>query len=686
MVAESGTARVRIAVDIGGTFTDLQVFDEARGQLHELKTPTTPADPAEGLVTGMVQAADRFGFDLADVSILLHGTTIATNAVLERKFPSGALVTTEGFEDVLEIGRHMRRDVYGLYAEERVLLVPRSRRFGLRERVGADGRVNVPLDEAQADRLVQEIVDCGCETVAVCLLNGFMNPAHEIAFRDLLVEVAPHLEVSIATDISPEIREYERSSTTVLNALLMPVVRAYVERLEARLADSGANPRVLLIQSNGGMFTPDVAAHQPARLLLSGPCGGAIAAEYLSRALEIENLIAVDMGGTSFDVSLVCEGQAALVTEGEVDGCPVRLPMVEMRTIGAGGGSIARVDDSGRLRVGPESAGADPGPACYGAGGANATVSDANLILGRLLPSAFLGGAMALDHQAALAAVTECVGDPLGLTPEAAAEGVIEIANATMANAMRLSLFEKGFDPADFALVAFGGAGGLHAAALAEELGMTRIVFPRSAGTLSAFGMLWTDIVHHAARSRILPALPESLDALRQNAEALLVEGRAALGADGIDGEFWELTLSADARYVGQGYELTIPWSGLELDKDSLATCIAAFHEAHRARFFHADESEPVEIVTLRVEARGRLERPDAVAPILPSIEGKTTEHSVYLDGEWRDLPVHSRSQMATGRGYAGPLLITEEFTTILVSSGWRLELRETGDLVAERA
>ena len=685
MVTESGKARVRIAVDIGGTFTDLQVFDEARGQLHELKTPTTPADPAEGLVTGMALAADRFGFGLADVSLLLHGTTIATNAVLERKFPSGALVTTEGFEDVLEIGRHMRRDVYGLYAEERVLLVPRSRRFGLRERVGADGRVNIPLDEAQAERLVQEIVDCGCETVAVCLLNGFMNPAHEMAFRDLLVKVAPDLEVSIATDISPEIREYERSSTTVLNALLMPVVRAYVERLEARLADSGAKPRVLLIQSNGGMFTPDVAAHQPARLLLSGPCGGTIAAEYLSRALKIENLIAVDMGGTSFDVSLVCEGQAALVTEGEVDGCPVRLPMVEMRTIGAGGGSIARVDDSGRLRVGPESAGADPGPACYGTGGTKATVSDANLILGRLLPTAFLGGAMVLDRQAALAAVTECVGDPLGLTAEAAAEGVIEIANATMANAMRLSLFEKGFDPADFALVAFGGAGGLHAAALAEELGMTRIVFPRSAGTLSAFGMLWTDIVHHAARSRILPALPESLDALRQNAEVLLAEARAALGADGIDEELWELTLSADTRYVGQGYELTIPWSGLDLNKDSLAACIAAFHEAHRARFLHADESEPVEIVTLRVEARGRLERPGAVAPILPSTEGEATEHSVYSDGEWRDLPVRRRSHLATGKDYAGPLLITEEFTTILVSSGWRVELRETGDLVAER-
>ena len=685
MVGDGESPRVRIAVDIGGTFTDLQVFDESRGTLRELKTPTTPANPADGLVKGIAQAAERFGFDPADVSLLLHGTTIATNAVLERKFPPCALVTTEGFEDLLEIGRHMRKDVYGLYAEDRVLLVSRSLRFGLRERLGADGCVIDPFDEVQARHLAQEITGHGVETVAVCLLNAFMNSAHEIAFRDILLEVAPGLDVSLATDISPEVREYERSSTTVLNALLMPVVHTYIERLEAHLAEAGVHARVLLIQSNGGMFTPDVAASQPARLLLSGPCGGAIAAEYLSRTLGEQSLIAVDMGGTSFDVSLVCEGRAAMVTEGQVDGCPVRLPMVEIRTIGAGGGSIARVDENGRLRVGPESAGADPGPACYGAGGTMATVSDANLVLGRLRPSAFLGGAMALDRDAAVRTVTNSVGDPLGLSLEAAAEGVIEIANATMANAMRLSLFEKGLDPADFALVAFGGAGGLHAVALAQELGMARIVFPQSAGTLSAFGMLWTDIVHHAARSRILPALPESLDALRQNAQSLLAEGRAALRADGIDEKLWEVVLSADMRYVGQGYELTIPWSGLEIDEASLVMAEAAFHDAHRARFLHADPSEPVEIVTLRVAARGRLERPAAVDHDPPSKAEAATSHRLYAGGEWLDSPVYRRSGMAPGAVVDGPLLIEEDFTTILVLSGWRVGMRPTGDLVAER-
>lgn len=686
MAGDTEAPRVRIAVDIGGTFTDLQVFDESQGTLHELKTPTTPANPAEGLVTGIVQAAERFDFDLSDVSLLLHGTTIATNAVLERKFPACALVTTEGFEDVLEIGRHMRKDVYGLYAEDRVLLVPRSMRFGLRERIGSDGSVLVPFDEVQARDLARRIADTDVETIAVCLLNGFMNPSHETAFHDILRDVMPGADLSLATDISPEVREYERSSTTVLNALLMPVVRTYVERLGTRLAEAGIEPRVLLIQSNGGMFTPDVAALQPARLLLSGPCGGAIAAEHLSSALDIDNLIAVDMGGTSFDVSLVCEGRAAMVTEGEIDGCPVRLPMVEMRTIGAGGGSLARVDGSGRLRVGPESAGADPGPACYGTGGTMATVSDANLVLGRLLPSAFLGGTMPLDRVAAIEAITKDVGDPLGLSAEAAAEGIVEIANATMANAMRLSLFEKGFDPFDFALVAFGGAGGLHAVALADELGIGRIVFPNNAGTLSAFGMLWTDILHNAARSQILPAEPNSLAALRQGAESLLAEGRAVLGGDGIDEGLWELTLSTDMRYKGQGYELMIPWVGLDIDEASLAASVAVFHEAHRARFLHADPSEPVEIVTLRVAARGRLERP-VVADHKPPLEGEEapTSHRLYIDGKWLSVPVHKRSAMAVGAVLEGPLLIEEDFTTILVSSGWRVEMHPTGDLVAER-
>ena len=686
MAGNNWSHRIRMAVDIGGTFTDFQVFNESNGTLHELKTPTTPADPAVGLVTGLNLAADRYGFDLSEVALLLHGTTIATNAVLERNFPDCALITTDGFEDVLEIGRHMRKDVYGLYAEDRVLLVPRTLRFGLRERVDSSGRVLVPIDREQAKCLATEVENSGVKAVAICLLNAFMNPVHETAIRELLLEAAPDLDVSVSTDISPEIREYERTSTTVLNALLMPVVRGYVERLEARLGETGTEPRVLLIQSNGGMSTPGVAAQQPARLLLSGPCGGAIAAEHLSQVLSFENIVAVDMGGTSFDISLVHQGRAAMVTEGEIDGCPVRLPMVDIRTIGAGGGSIARVDDSGRLRVGPESAGADPGPACYGHGGTLATVSDANLTLGRLLPAAFLGGALALDRDAAQRVIARSVGDPLRLSVEDAAEGMVGIANANMANAMRLSLFEKGFDPADFALVAFGGAGGLHAVALAEELGMNRIVFPRAAGTLSAYGMLWTDILHQAVQSRILEALPQSLGTLQGIAQSLLSEGRAALDADGIEQDLWDLTLSADMRYVGQGYELTVPWDGLSVDEDVLNVAVADFHAAHRARFLHADPSEPVEIVTLRVAARGRLERPDMVQDLVPASDAKSLRHEIYANGAWHEVDMLRRSDLRPGSPLKGPLLITEEFTTILLLSNWRVEMHPTGNLIAERA
>ena len=685
MATNSGSQRVRIAVDIGGTFTDLQVFNESAGRLHELKTPTTPDDPAVGLVNGISMAAERHGFNLSDVVLLLHGTTIATNAVLERKFPECALITTEGFEDVLEIGRHMRKDVYGLYAEDRVLLVPRTLRFGLRERVNASGRVLVPLDKNQAQKIVRDVARSSVKAVAVCLINAFLNPTHETAIHDLLLGVLPGLDVSVATDISPEIREYERTSTTVLNALLMPIVRSYAERLEARLTETGMEPRVLLIQSNGGMCTPGVAAQQPARLLLSGPCGGAIAAEYLSKTMNLANLIAVDMGGTSFDVSLVCQGEAAMVTEGEIDGCPVRLPMVDIRTIGAGGGSIARVDESGRLRVGPESAGADPGPACYGNGGTLATVSDANLTLGRLLPSEFLGGTLNLDRDAAQRVIKRNVGEPLRMNVEDAAEGIVGIANANMANAMRLSLFEKGFDPADFSLAAFGGAGGLHAVAWAEELGMNRIVFPRAAGTLSAYGMLWTDILHQAAQSRILRAVPENVGPIQDIVYALLSEGRAALDADGIEQDFWNLTLSVDMRYVGQGYELTIPWNGLDVEEDALASAVADFHTAHRSRFLHADLSEPVEIVTLRVAARGQLERPAMTEDLASPSDVKPKRHRVYFDGFWHDVDILHRSHLQPGLPRMGPLLITEEFTTILLLPNWRVEMHPTGNLIADR-
>ncbi|HRD74654.1 MAG TPA: hydantoinase/oxoprolinase family protein, partial [Hyphomicrobiaceae bacterium] len=423
----------RVAVDIGGTFTDLQVLEEATGQTHAAKTPTTPDDPSEGLIAGLKLASERIGFSLADVSALMHGTTIATNAVLQRRLPKGALITTHGFEDVLEIGRHFRRDVYASKAEPRAILIPRALRLTVRERMRATGGVETPLDEADVAAIAERLKASGVRAVAVALLHAYANPAHERRVGELLARLAPGLDVSLSHEVSPEIREFERASTTVLNALLMPVVRGYLEKLRTRLAAAGFKAPVYLVQSNGGVTTPETAAVQPARLLLSGPSGGALAGETIARRLAMPNMVAVDMGGTSYDVSIVNEGAIRLVTEGVVDGLPVRLPMIEIRTIGSGGGSIARAEAGGRMRVGPESAGAKPGPVSYRRGGTEPTVTDANVVMGRIDPGYFLGGAMSLDAEGATAAVRTKVATPLSLSLDDAALGIARVATSRMA-------------------------------------------------------------------------------------------------------------------------------------------------------------------------------------------------------------------------------------------------------------
>ncbi|MGH6617992.1 MAG: hydantoinase/oxoprolinase family protein [Alphaproteobacteria bacterium] len=681
---------VRIAVDIGGTFTDLQVFDARTGGAVSFKVPTTPKDPSDGFMRGIAGAAARYGFALGDVGLVLHGTTIATNAVLERKLATGALIATRGFEDVLEIGRHVRKDIYGLKAEKRSVLVPRRRRFGLAERMRADGSVETPLNRAAAKKLIEAVrasggEDGAVEAVAVCLLHAYANPAHEQAFKAMLAEAWPEAAVSLSSDISPEMREFERSSTTVLNALLAPVVARYLKRLAARMRDERFDAHLYLVQSNGGVTTPAVAGEQPVRLLLSGPSGGAMAVTRLAETLGEPNLVGIDMGGTSFDVCVVRDGKSTVVTEGEIDGLPVRVPMAEIRTIGAGGGSIAWIDGGNRLRVGPQSAGADPGPVCYGAGGTEPAVTDANVALGRIDPGFFLGGGMTLDRDAALAAVAARIGGPLGLGPEKAAEGIVAVANSNMAAAIKLSLFEKGLDPRDFALVSFGGAGGLHATALADELGMRRVVFPRDPGTLSAYGILFSDISHDVARSRLLPAVPDSLPALKEVFDALLADGEALLARDGIAPGERQFSVAADMRYRGQAFELLVPWPEWEISEAGLARLVEAFHVQHRQRFAYDDRATPADIVTCRVTAIGRLPKP-ALRPY-ESVGGSTPKGSrrVYLEGAWRETPVYDRSALSARAPVAGPAIVDEEYTTILIGRGWSVAPRDTGDLVARR-
>ena len=549
---------VRIAVDVGGTFTDFQILDEATGETFALKTPTTPDDPSEGLLAGLHAAADRHDFKASEVSAILHGTTIATNAVLQRRLPKGALITTIGFEDVLEIGRHFRRDVYASKAEPRSILIPRAWRLGIEERILSTGAIETPLDEAAIIRMAKTLATGSIQSVAVCLLHSYVNAQHEVRAGMLLKKHAPALYVSLSHEVSPEIREFERTSTTVLNALLMPVVRGYLERLGDRLSEAGIKAPVYLMQSNGGVMSPEMGALLPARLLLSGPSGGALAAETISQRLATSSLVAVDMGGTSYDVSIVSEGRTRRVTEGTVDGLPIRLPMIEIRTIGSGGGSIASIEASGRLRVGPESAGAKPGPVCYRRGGSEPTVTDANVVLGRIDPAFFLGGAIELDAGAARTAILERIAKPLSISAEEAAEGIVRIAVSRMAGAIRLSLFEKGLDPEDFTLLSFGGASGLHACDTADEIGIARVIFPRDPGTLSAWGMLYSNVVHTLARTQLMLADEAALPALATISVELKWEGAARLKAEGIASAEQSLPVTLDMRYPGQAYEIQV--------------------------------------------------------------------------------------------------------------------------------
>ena len=672
---------IRIAVDIGGTFTDLQILDARTGSIVAWKTPTTPADPSEGLMTGVREAAARFGFALSDVGLLLHGTTIATNAVLERKLADGVLLTTAGFEDVLEITRHVRRDIYGLAPDPFPCLIPRDRRLGVIERMRFDGSIETPLALSDTLSLLAALRP---EAVAIALLHSYANPAHERALRDAILAAHPGLPVSLSSDVSPEIREYERTSTTVLNALLVPVVRAYMDRLRGRIGEDGFAPRIFLVQSNGGVCSLDTAAEQPARLLLSGPSGGALAASRIAGTLGRPNLVAVDMGGTSYDVSVVQDGRVSIVTQGEIDGLPVRLPMVEMRTIGAGGGSIAAVQADGRLTVGPRSAGARPGPVAYGRGGTEPTVTDANLALGRLDATFFLGGAMQLDMVATGAALAR-IGAALGLGAEAAAEGILALTNASLAAAVRLSLFEKGLHPRDFALLSFGGAGGLHATEVADEMGMTEVIFPREPGTLSAYGILFSDLVQDISRSRLFTVGDAALPGLTALIVELRTEADARLARDGVPAADRALTVAADMRYHGQAFELLVPWGDVTApDAAAMAALEARFHDSHRQRFSYSSEGEAVEIVTLRVTATGRLPRPATTTPTPAARPARKGARHVFTAGAWHEALVWDREALST-ETVTGPAIIEEAFATHYIATGWTAALGDAGAIIARR-
>ncbi|GJD53031.1 Acetophenone carboxylase gamma subunit [Methylobacterium crusticola] len=663
-----------VAVDIGGTFTDVALHDAASGRTWRAKTPSVPADPSRAFMAGVRLALDEAGLPAGALRRVLHGTTVATNMILEGKGARAALVTTAGFRHVLAIGRQdipRRENLYAFVKPARP--VPSSRVLEVRERVGPGGTVLEPLDEASVREAAEACRGLGVEAVAVCLLHAFANPAHEERVAGILRAALPGVAVTASSDVLPVVREYERSLATVLNAVVMPGVASYVSRLEARLEEARVAAPLLLMQSNGGVAGSATIRRAPALTALSGPAAGVVGAREVAAACGVRDLITVDIGGTSADICLIKDGRIGLTQAGHVGPWPLPLPMVDMVTIGAGGGSVARVA-GGALAVGPQSAGADPGPAAYGRGGREATVTDAHVVLGHL-PERLLGGRMALDAAAARAAVAGRVAGPLGLSPEAAARGILAVVDNHMVGALRVVSIERGHDPRDFTLVPFGGAGPLHGCALADLLGVRRVLVPPAPGVLCADGLLAADL--KAEFSRTLPtAGPPDPEAVAGLYRDLAAQAEAWLAREGVAAADRSQARVALMRYHGQGGELAVPWAG-----DATAAAFAAAHEALYG--FRLDS--PVELVTVRIEAAGRMPRP--APPRLPPGTGARARARlpVHLAAGLRDVPLYDRGDLGAGDRVAGPAIVAQLDATTLVPAGWSGAVHETGAILLGR-
>ncbi len=630
---------MRIGVDAGGTFTDFVVVEES-GRLHTFKLRSNPAAPASVILKGIEQAAS------GRRTQVVHGSTVATNALLERKGARTAFVTTAGFENLLEIGRQNRAELYNLTPSRRRGLIDRSLCFGVPERVFHDGTISRKPTPQQLAALGRRIRAAKVQSIAVCFLHSYRNPANEKLVADALKQLGLYLSISHV--VSPEFREYERASTTAVNAYVGPLMDAYLKDLEGH--------NIAIMQSSGGFLSAREARRHAVRTVLSGPAGGVVGALQTARQSGIRKILGFDMGGTSTDVSLA-DGTPRETTEAIVDGLPIRVPMLDIHTVGAGGGSIARLDSGGLLRVGPQSAGADPGPACYGRG-TLPTVTDAHVVLGRI--ESLLGGAMPVDAARARQAVGS-IAKELKLSVEAAAAGILRVANANMERAIRVVSVERGYDPREFALVAFGGCGGLHACDIAGELGIQTVVVPELAGALSALGMLLADGVRDYAAGVLGRSDAEgAFSALERKAR------RESPQAD--------IHRSADVRYAGQSYEINVPWNGTRTT--------AKFHQQHLRIYGYANPKAPVELVTIRVRARSPLKKPKlARSPFEP---GKPATRRVWVEGKWQVVPVWQRKNLSE-KPQRGPALVVDYGSTTLVAPGWRYSVDAAGNLMIKR-
>ena len=680
----SGPRQV-IGVDVGGTFTDVFVLDEATNTVRVAKVPSTPADQSQGFVAGIAEGTANF----ADIATVVHGTTVGTNALLERKGARTGIITTAGFRDVLEMRRRDRPTTWGLWGMFEPV-VPRNLRLEVSERTLADGTVRAPVDINEVTSAARSLLEQGCDAVCIFFINGYANPLNEQAAVAAVREMWPTPYVTAATEILPEIREFERCSTATLNAYLQPVVARYLDRLETALDDRRCAGEILIVQSNGGVMGVEMAKNLPVRTALSGPAAGVIAAKAIAAAAGFDNVITCDMGGTSFDVSLVASGTSTLAAQTQIDfGLVVRTPMIEITTIGAGGGSIARIDEGGLLDVGPESAGSDPGPASYGLGNDRPTVTDANVVLGRINPDRPIGGKLKqLDIDAAREAIRVHIADPLGIDPMAAAEAVIRVANAKMAGAIRLVSIERGHDPKRFAAMPFGGGGALHTGALMNDIGLAAAIVPRYPGVTSALGCVVADMRHDIVQTvnAMLDgldagALGERMAALANDAQTTLEQSQAALA--GIE-RIYEL----DMLYLGQTHTVQVP---VNIPDDGLTTAVIrdAFETAYRTTYGRLLDGIAMRVMNMRVAVIGR--RPKFDLSLLAPSSDKSKDdcvlgtRQVWAQGQWHEATIYERLDLPAGVDIIGPALAEQPDTTIFVDPGLKARVDDFGNLIITR-
>jgi len=682
------TIKYSVGVDIGGTFTDI-VCAGSDGSFRLMKRATTRGDPAAAVRDALAAMRADWGIEPASIERFVHGSTVATNAVIERRGARTGIITTAGFKDVLEIGRQMRHRMYDLILqpETPVFLAPGSRRKEVRERIAASGAIVTPLDENGVRRVAAELVADGVEAVAIVFLFSFINPVHERRARDIVAEVHPGLAISLSSEVDPAFREYERTAVTAFDAYLKPGVAGYVARMGADLAASGVAAPLQIMQSRGGISAAANAALRPVRLFLSGPAAGVVGGVAAGRDAGAADLITVDIGGTSCDIALVSGGEPLVRAEGVIDGYTVRVPMVDVTAIGAGGGSIAVLDDAGALRVGPRSAGSEPGPACYGRGGDAATVTDASLVLGYLDPDYFAGGTLRLDPERARQAIAATVADKMGVSIETAALGIHRVVNAQMAEAMRLVSIGRGIDPRGYALLPLGGAGPIHAAALAAELGISRIIVPPHPGVLSASGLLRAPIEHEVSA-----AFPRALaEAEWTQVAAALAELDAAcarlMQGERVAADAVTVRHFADLCYIGQGYHLEIPLRANE--PEPLAALYRDFLAAHDRVYGYAAAS-PARFVNLRAVHRVASPAPTTAPPALAPPPGGRPDRSrrVLIDPAlgFETAIVLDRLRLAPGYQFVGPAIVEQLDTTTLVPGNWRGRVESGGNLLLEPA